>query len=183
MDVEKKVELPLTTIITDDKRKRRRCICLSIIIAAILLVALTILILALTVFKPKKPITTVNSVAVKDLDATVNLLPPRVSLNVTLDLDITIKNPNKVAVKFLNSSATLLYKGQVVGDVPIPPGEIGSDDTQQLNLMLTLFADRLLANVDVYADIIRGNLPVSTYTRISDFTKNCHRLSPRELAR
>ncbi|KAM0061393.1 hypothetical protein Hdeb2414_s0004g00135451 [Helianthus debilis subsp. tardiflorus] len=143
MDVEKKVELPLTTIITDDKRKRKRwrCICLSIIIAAILLVALTILILALTVFKPKKPITTVNSVAVKDLDATVNLLPPRVSLNVTLDLDITIKNPNKVAVKFLNSSATLLYKGQVV--------------------------DRLLANVDVYADIIRGNLPVSTYTRIS----------------
>ncbi|KAJ0681340.1 hypothetical protein HanPI659440_Chr16g0634711 [Helianthus annuus] len=142
MDVEKKVELPLTTIITDDKRKRRRCICLSIIIAAILLVALTILILALTAFKPKKPITTVNSVAVKDLDATVNLLPPRVSLNVTLDLDITIKNPNKVAVKFLNSSATLLYKGQVV--------------------------DRLLANVDVYADIIRGNLPVSTYTRISE---------------
>ncbi|XP_076955875.1 uncharacterized protein LOC143630859 [Bidens hawaiensis] len=174
MDVEKKDELPLTTILADDKynrkRKRRRCICLSVTAAMVLIIvalALTILILALTVFKPKNPITTINSVMVKDLDASVSLLPPRVSLNVSLDLTITIKNPNMAHVKFRNSSAALLYKGQVVGDVPIPSDEIGSDGTKQLNLTLTVFADRLLTNVDVYGDIIRGNLPVSTYTKIS----------------
>ncbi|KAK9054863.1 hypothetical protein SSX86_025942 [Deinandra increscens subsp. villosa] len=171
MEVEKKDVPRVTTTVAGDrnrhrKRKRRRCICLSVI-AVVLLLALIILILALTVFKAKRPITTVNSVAIKDLDASVSLLPPRVSLNVSLDLDITIRNPNKVRVKFRNSSAILLYKGEVIGDVPIPAGEIGSDGTKQLNLTLTVFADRLLTNTDVYADFIRGNLPVSTSTRIS----------------
>ncbi|KAL4572555.1 hypothetical protein LXL04_019335 [Taraxacum kok-saghyz] len=171
MDVEKKDEQPLTTIIADDnyyrKRKRRRCICLSVIAAVIVVLGLIILILALTVFKAKKPVTTVNSVAIKDFDASINLLPPRVSLNISLDLDISIKNPNKVGVKYRDSSAILLYKGQAVGEVPIPAGEIGSDDTTQMNLTLTIFADRLLTNSDVYTDVINGNLPVSTYTKIS----------------
>ncbi|KAI3770956.1 hypothetical protein L6452_02104 [Arctium lappa] len=170
MDIEKKDEQPLTTIIADDihhrKRKRRRCICLSVIVL-ILAVALIILILALTVFKARKAVITVNSVQINDFDASVNLLPPRVSLNVSLDLDISIKNPNKVRIKYRDSSANLLYKGQVVGDVPIPAAEIGSGDTKRLNLTLTVFADRLLTNLDVYADVIRGNLQVSTYTRIS----------------
>ncbi|KAI3781411.1 hypothetical protein L2E82_11425 [Cichorium intybus] len=170
MDVEKKDEQPLTTIIAEDnhrrKRKRRICICLSVIVVLVVL-GLIILILALTVFKAKKPVTTVNSVAIKDFDASVNLLPPRVSLNVSLDLDISIKNPNKVGVKYRNSSAILLYEGKAVGEVPIPAGEIGSDDTKQMNLTLTVFADRLLTNIDVYTDVIQGNLPISTYTKIS----------------
>ncbi|KAL7589133.1 uncharacterized protein LOC111885768 [Lactuca sativa] len=170
MDVEKKDEQPLTTIVADDKhrrkRKRRRCICLSVI-AVIVLLALIILILALTVFKAKKPVTSVNSIAISDFDVSVNLLPPRVSLNISLDLDISIKNPNKVGVKYRNSSAILLYKDKDIGEVPIPAGEIGSDDTKRLNLTLTVFADRLLTNFDVYSDVISGSLPVSTYTKIS----------------
>ncbi|KAJ9547489.1 hypothetical protein OSB04_020032 [Centaurea solstitialis] len=117
--------------------------------------------------RSRNPVTTVNSVEIRDLDASVNLLPPRVSLNVSLDLDISIKNPNKLPVKYRNSSANLLYKGEVVGDVPIPAGEIGSGDTKRLKLMLTVFADRLLTNPHVYGDVIRGTLQVSTYTRIS----------------
>lgn len=168
MDIEKKDQYPATTITTNNNRhKRRRKIILISLLAIILIIALIILILVLTLFKAKKPITTVNSIAVKDLDASVNLLPPRVSINVSLDLNISIKNPNKVKVKYHNSSAILLYKGQVIGDVPIPAGEIGSDRTKDLNLTLTVFADRLLTNVDVYADVIGGNLPVSTYTRIA----------------
>ncbi|GKD83173.1 late embryogenesis abundant protein, LEA-14 [Tanacetum coccineum] len=171
MDIEKKEEEPVTTIIANDnnrrKRKRRTCICISITVAIFLLIALLILILALTLFKPKKPVTRVNSIKIKHLDASVNLLPLRVSLNVSLGLDLSIKNPNKVRVKFRNSSAVILYKGQEIGDVPIPAGEIGSEGTMQMNLTLTVFADRLLTNMDVYGDVINGNLPVSTYTRIT----------------
>ncbi|GKE56931.1 hypothetical protein Tco_1496116, partial [Tanacetum coccineum] len=64
-------------------------------------------------------------------------------------------------------SAVILYKGQEIGDVPIPAGEIGSDGTKQMNLTLTVFADRLLTNMDVYGDVINGNLPVTTFTRIT----------------
>ncbi|PWA51466.1 late embryogenesis abundant protein, LEA-14 [Artemisia annua] len=168
MNIEQKEEHPLNANNNNRrKRKRRTCICISITVSILLLIALVILILALTVFKPKKPVTTVNSIKIKDLDASVNLLPLRVSLNVSLDLDISIKNPNKVHVKYRNSTAVISYKGQEVGDVPIPAGEIGSDGTKQMNLTLTVFADRLLTNIDVYRDVISGNLPVSTYTRVA----------------
>ncbi|GKB08699.1 late embryogenesis abundant protein, LEA-14 [Tanacetum coccineum] len=145
--------------------KRGRCICLSLALT-ILAIGLIILILALTVFKSKKPVTTVNSVVLNDVNATVNLIPLRVSLNVSLDVTITVRNPNKVGFSYQNSSAALLYKGHDIGNVPIPAGKIGSDDSKQMNLTLTIFADRLLTDIDVYGDVISGNFPVSTYTKI-----------------
>ncbi|KAI3759975.1 hypothetical protein L1987_50362 [Smallanthus sonchifolius] len=146
--------------------KRRTYICFSITLT-VLAVALIILILALTIFKSKKPITTVNSVAVRDVNATVNLLPPRVSINITLDVTISVKNPNKVGMTYRKSSAALRFKGHDIGSIPIPAGKIGSGDTKQMNLTLTVFADRLLTDVDVYGDVISGNFPLSTYTKIS----------------
>ncbi|KAI3788505.1 hypothetical protein L2E82_01273 [Cichorium intybus] len=172
MDVEKKDEQPLRSppLPHDQshKPKRRRCIIIcSSITGVILTIALVFLILGLTVFKAKKPVLTVGSVALEDFNVAVNTFPVRVSLNLSLALGISIENPNKVGVKYGNSSASLLYRGTEIGEVPIPAGEIGSDETKQLNLTVTVFADRLLSDSDLYRDlIINGNLPFSTYTRI-----------------
>ncbi|PWA93733.1 Late embryogenesis abundant protein, LEA-14 [Artemisia annua] len=146
--------------------KRGQCICLSLTLA-IFAIGLIILILALTVFKFKKPVTTVNSVVLNDVNATVNLVPLRVSLNISLDITITVRNPNKVGITYQNSSAALRYKGRDIGNVPIPAGKIGSDDSKKMNLTLTIFADRLLTDIDVYGDVISGNFPVSTHTKIT----------------
>ncbi|KAK9067755.1 hypothetical protein SSX86_011866 [Deinandra increscens subsp. villosa] len=150
------------------KSKRRRIICLSVSLTVLAAAGLLILILALTVFKSKQPITTVNSVAVKDVNATVNLLPVTVSVNISLDITISVKNPNRVGVTYRDSSAALRYRGREIGDVPIPGGKIGSGETKRLNLSLTVFADRLLSDVgDVYGDVMSGKFPLSSYTRIS----------------
>ncbi|KAF5820293.1 putative Late embryogenesis abundant protein, LEA_2 subgroup [Helianthus annuus] len=174
MDIEKKEEQPLrspvpTSAPSDPTRKlkRRRCIIIcSSITAVILTIALVLLILGLTVFKAKKPVITVNSVALEDFDVSVNPIPIRVSLNLSLALGIAIKNPNKVSIKYRSSSATLRYRNKDVGDVPIPAGRLGSDDTENLNLTLTVFADRLVSDSEIYRDVLRGSLPFSTYTRI-----------------
>ncbi|KVI03233.1 uncharacterized protein LOC112512539 [Cynara cardunculus var. scolymus] len=171
MDVEKKDEQPLRSphLPHDQsrKRKRRRCIIIcSSVIAVILVIALILLILALTVFKAKKPVLTVNSVELQDFGVSVNPIPIQVSLNMSLALDISIENPNKVGVKYRSSSAILRYKGKDVGEVPIPAGEIGSDTTKQMNLTLTVFADRLLSDSNIYGDFLSGNLPFTTYTKI-----------------
>ncbi|XP_023728383.1 uncharacterized protein LOC111876087 [Lactuca sativa] len=161
----------LSAIPGDDQRsrshKRRRYICLSVTICVLIAVGLLILILAFTVFKSKKPVTTVDSVVLEDVNASVNLIPPMVSVNVSLDISISVKNPNKVGIKYRNSSATLRYKGKDIGDVPIPAGMIGAGDTKQMNLTVTVFVDRLATDLDIYGDVISGNLPLSTYTRIS----------------
>ncbi|CAH1439492.1 unnamed protein product [Lactuca virosa] len=172
MDIEKKDEQPLRSsplTHTDEprQRKRRRCIiCCASVTGVILTILLVLLILGLTVFKAKKPVMTVNSVALQDLNVSFHTFPVRVSLNLSLDLGISIENPNKVGVKYKPSSASLLYRGNEVGQVPIPAGEIGSDDTRELNLTVTVFADRLLSDSDMYRDLLSGNLPFTTYTRI-----------------
>jgi hypothetical protein len=124
-------------------------------------------ILGLTVFKAKDPVTTVNSVALKDLSFDLDIAKLGVYLNVTLDVNISIKNPNKVGFKYKNSSALLNYRGRVVGEVPIPAAKISPDQTVTMNLMLTVLADRLISNSNLVSDVISGTLPLTASTRIS----------------
>ncbi|KAL4587240.1 hypothetical protein LXL04_000108 [Taraxacum kok-saghyz] len=161
MDIEKKDEQPLRSPPlpqTDHsrKRKRRRCIiCCASVTGVILTIGLVLLILGLTVFKAKKPVLTVNSVALEDLDVSFSsIIPPRASLNLSLAIGISIENPNKVGVKYQNSSASLRYRGNEVGQVPVPAGKIGSDETKQMNLTVTVFADRLISDSDMYRDLL-----------------------------
>ncbi|XP_076894038.1 uncharacterized protein LOC143546215 [Bidens hawaiensis] len=160
MDVEKR------SASVDPSRKlhRRKLIIIwSSITGAILTIALLLLILGLTVYKPKKPILTLNSLHLQDLH--VSLIPP-VSFNLSLAVNITINNPNKVTIKYQSSSATLRYKNNDVGNVPFPDGRIGADGSEDLNLTLTVFADRLVSDSDIYGDVVAGNVPFSTYTRV-----------------
>ncbi|PIN01037.1 hypothetical protein CDL12_21784 [Handroanthus impetiginosus] len=146
-------------------KTRRRCICLSVT-AVILALGLLFLILGLTVFKAKRPVTTVNSVALDDLDFSLDIARFRVLLNVTLDVDMSIYNPNRVGFKYSNGTASLRYRGTDVGVIPVPAGKIGSRDTRSMNLTLTLMADRLLSNSALYSDAISGTLPFQAYVRI-----------------
>lgn len=148
------------------KRKRRRCICIStiIILAAVVLL---IIILAFTVFKAKRPVTNINSLSLKDFDLNLDVIRLRVSLNVTLDANISVKNPNKVGFKYRNSSAIVRYRGMVVAEAPIPGGKIDADKTTTMKLTITVLADRLLSSPNLYSDIISGTLPLTTSTRIA----------------
>ncbi|XP_059668187.1 uncharacterized protein LOC132313440 [Cornus florida] len=152
---------------SSSKRMSRTKICLLVTFAVILAVVLLMVILGLTVFKPKRPVTTVNSVSLKDVDFSLDVLNgPRVHINVTVDVNLSVKNPNKVGFKYTNSSAFLKYRGEIVGEAPIPAGEISSDQTRPMNMSLTVLADRLLTNSNAYSDVLSGTLPLTTYTRI-----------------
>lgn len=147
------------------RKRRRRSICLAVI-ALILLLGIILLILGLTLFKAKRPVTNLDSVSLQDFNLSLDILRLRVILNVSLDASLRIKNPNRVGFKFSNSSALLKYRGEVVGEVPIPAGQIGARQTRSMNFTLTLMADRLLSNSQLYSDAISGSLPFTTYARI-----------------
>ncbi|KZV36198.1 hypothetical protein F511_14216 [Dorcoceras hygrometricum] len=165
MDVE---ALPLAAKkerkLTGKRRRRYICLCL---ISFVLGLGLLLLILGLTVFKAKKPTTTVDSVTLSDVEFSIDALRLRVSLNLTLDTDVTVRNPNRVSFKYTNSTCYLRYRGNDVGVVPIPAGRIGARDSRGLNVSLTLMADRLLSNSEFYSDVVSGTLPLQTYIRIS----------------
>ncbi|PPD91281.1 hypothetical protein GOBAR_DD11771 [Gossypium barbadense] len=92
----------------------------------------------------------------------------RVLLNATLDVDLSIKNPNKVGFKYRDSNAQLNYRGQQIGEAPIPAGKISADQTVPMNLTLTVMADRLIYNSRFFSDVTTGGvLPLYAVTRIS----------------
>ncbi|XP_047323879.1 uncharacterized protein LOC124927504 [Impatiens glandulifera] len=152
----------------EKKQRRRRCwfICLGLILF-VLAIAIILLVLAFTVFKAKHPVVTVNSINIKDLNIDLDILRLQVHINVSLDIDLSLKNPNKVGFKYTNSTSSLEYRGKVVGEFPIPAGKISAGKTVGMNITLTLMADRLLSNAQLYSDVISGNMSLSTHTRIS----------------
>ncbi|KAL1545365.1 hypothetical protein AAHA92_22102 [Salvia divinorum] len=148
------------------RRHRRRCICLSVT-AALLALGLLFLILGLTVFKPRRPTTKVDSVALDDLDFSVDLARLRVVLNVSLALGLTVHNPNRVGFKYRNGTALLRHRGNDIGEVPVPAGRIGSRDTRSLNLTLALMADRIISDSTLFSDVVSGTLPIQAYVKLS----------------
>ncbi|KAH7866024.1 hypothetical protein Vadar_014404 [Vaccinium darrowii] len=79
---------------------RGRNICL-VVIAVILGLVRLLVILGFTVFKTKRPVTTINSVALEDLNLSLNIAKVEAYLSVT---NLSIKNPNKVGFKYTNSN-------------------------------------------------------------------------------
>eukprot|EP01018_Ginkgo_biloba_P000534 Gb_17477 [translate_table: standard] len=146
---------------------RRPILCSAITIGILCLIALLFVILAVTVFKTKNARITVNSVKLDDIHVSLDWLRLRVNLNVTLNMDLSVKNPNKASFKFTNSTTLLYYRGATVGQALIPAGKILADRTLNMTTKLTILADRLLTDSNLLSDARSGIFPLSTSTRIS----------------
>ncbi|PQQ09448.1 uncharacterized protein Pyn_21440 [Prunus yedoensis var. nudiflora] len=120
----------------------------------------------LGMFKAKDPETTINSVDLKDLDVALNIPRLSVDVNFTLDVDLSVNNPNKVGFKYKKGNALLNYRGELVGQAIIGSGEISADQTKPMNVTLTIMADRLLGKSELYSDVVAGTLPLNTLTKI-----------------
>ncbi|KAJ9693544.1 hypothetical protein PVL29_009477 [Vitis rotundifolia] len=146
-------------------RRRTKAICITVGIV-LLVVVVVMVILGFTVFKAKDPVITVGSVSLKDFNFSVDS-KPKVNINVSLDVNVSVRNPNRVGFRYNNASALLNYDGSLVGEAPIPAGRIGARKTTGMNITISLMADRLLSNPQLYSDVLSGSLPLSTYARIS----------------
>lgn len=149
------------------RRRKRWSTCCGATVVALIGVILLVVILAFTVFKPKRPVTTVDTVGLKNLAVSIDVLRLRLEINLTLNVGLSVKNPNKVGFRYKNSSAMLNYRGKLVGEAPIPADKISAGETKPMSLTLTLLADRLLSDSHLYSDVISGEVPLSTYTKIS----------------
>ncbi|EOA24677.1 hypothetical protein CARUB_v10017950mg [Capsella rubella] len=153
---------------TNKQRRKRNCkICVCFSILLFLLIFIVILILAFTLFKPKRPVTTIDSISVDRLRASVNPLLLKVLLNLTLNVDLSLKNPNRVGFSYGSTSAHLNYRGQLIGEAPLAASRIAPRSTHPLNLTLTLMADRLLSESELLSDVMAGVIPLNTFVKVS----------------
>ncbi|KAK8960021.1 hypothetical protein KSP40_PGU020035 [Platanthera guangdongensis] len=146
--------------------RRRRYRCLLISLSIFIFLVLLIVILAVTVFRVRDATTTVNSVKLGGFSTGLNIPNLGLDVNVTLDLDLTAHNPNRVSFRYGAGTADLLYRGEQVGDAAIPPGEIGARSSEQMNVSLTIYAAKLIGETALYAEALSGSIDFQTTTRI-----------------
>ncbi|KAI4324559.1 hypothetical protein MLD38_030038 [Melastoma candidum] len=134
----------------------------------LVLVLVAVVISLVVIFKVKPPMTHVSSITPRNVTVALDLARLQVHLNMTLGVDLSLKNPNRASFEYGNSSAMLSYRGEFVGEAPIPAGEVLPNETKRMELILTVMADRLLlSNSALISDVAAGRIVFTSYTRLS----------------
>lgn len=106
------------------------------------------------VFKAKDPEVWVNGVKLADLNITYGTLVPHI--RITLDLNITVHNPNKADFTYTNGTSMLYYQKIEVGHAVIPAGKLSSGDTVTQIVRLNVEADKFLMGSNFTTDFAAG---------------------------
>lgn len=106
----------------------------SCIVATIFLifVAIVILILFFTLFKPKDPKISVNSIQLPSFSLS------NATVNFTFSQYVSVTNPNRAVFSHYDSTLQLLYSGSQVGFMFVPAGKIGAGRTQYMAATFTV---------------------------------------------
>ncbi|KAK7274295.1 hypothetical protein RIF29_15378 [Crotalaria pallida] len=138
------------------------CGCIT---ATILLLSVVIIILSFTVFRVKDPKLTTNGITLTNLDLMLNNVP-QVKLNMSLLIDLSIKNPNVAFFKLGNTTTTVYYRGVAVAEGRTLPGLVKARGTLRMNVTTDMVADRLVSSPDLVADVTKGEMNLSSYSVI-----------------
>lgn len=150
------------------RRRGRRCL---LVIGAVLLLLIVLLVvglvLALTVFKTKDPTTRLVSATLDGVASTLSFPAIQLHLNLTLDLNLLVHNPNHASFKHGQGMSILYYKGNQVGETDIYAGLIPAKGSATLLCRLTLQVDRLASKItSLIEDVMDGQLSLESSTRI-----------------
>ncbi|CAL4961541.1 unnamed protein product [Urochloa decumbens] len=151
--------------------RKRRCFiwCCGCCATTVVLLGIAALVLALTVFKVKDPILTMNRVTLEGVDGDLvdGTAGHPVSVNATLNADISIENPNVASFAFARSETDFYYAGETVGVAYAPRGEVGAGRTVRMNVTLDVLADRISPNVNATGLIFGQDYDITSYTEIT----------------
>lgn len=152
-------------------RQRKYIKCCGCVTAVFLVIAVTLLVLGLTVFHIKDPEVRMNSVTLPQLNlAAVNGTSGQ-RANITLTADVSVKNPNAASFRYTNSTSSVYYRGEMVGEAQIPSGKAKARHTLRMNLTVDIITDKILAVESLANDLKSGALAMSSFTKLSGRVK------------
>ncbi|KAK7302462.1 hypothetical protein RJT34_13352 [Clitoria ternatea] len=128
------------------------CCCLFLLFSFLALLVLAVVLVIILAVKPKKPQFDLQQVGVQYMDIIQNP-PSTASLSLTIRLLFTAVNPNKVGIKYGQSSFTVMYRGIPLGKASIPGFYQDAHSVRQV--VASIAVDRVnLLQADA-ADLIR----------------------------
>ncbi|KAG0469100.1 hypothetical protein HPP92_018428 [Vanilla planifolia] len=146
-------------------RRRLRPLLLCLLVLLLLLFA-AVLTLAL-LLRPHSPRIQLVSTTVSGISPSLSLPALRLSLNLTLTLDILVYNPNRASFSHATGTTALFYRSAHVGDADVLPGRIPSRGSAHVALEMTVDGTRLAAEAgNLLADAIAGEVALEANARI-----------------
>lgn len=156
----------------DDIEQTRRCgtrrrACLVATAIGAILFGVLVLVLALTVFKPRDPRTELVSVSVSGVYPRITFPVLRLELNVTLDVKVLVRNRNYAGFRHGVGTSIVTYRDTPIGEAEISPGTIPARGSSEVPVRLTLEVDELGSELaGLVRDVIAGEISVRTRTTI-----------------
>lgn len=150
----------------DTKHYRSSCLkCCGCALVVFGIVGITMLVLMLTVLKVKDPTMNLNYVTLKGLESAnlFNLLP---TTNLTIEADMSIKNPNAAAFKFKNAVTGIYYENVLIGEAKTPKGTAKANKTFRLKITIDVMLQTFLRVPRFLGDLTAGEMPVNTRSSI-----------------
>nr|DAD38539.1 TPA_asm: hypothetical protein HUJ06_012861 [Nelumbo nucifera] len=140
------------------KKRRWRILAVAVILSVLTLLVLCV-ILAFTVFKLKHPRTQLVSATVDGVAPRVSFPALKIELNITLDLEILVENPNRASFKHGPGKSLVFYRGKQVGEVDLAPGRIPARGSETIRARLTIEADEFVSELgNLIRDVSSGEL-------------------------
>ncbi|KAF8117102.1 hypothetical protein N665_0012s0110 [Sinapis alba] len=136
------------------------CCCLFLLFAFLALLVLAVVLIVILAVKPKKPQFDLQQVAVMNMGISSSdnpnpsvLDPTTASLSFTIRMLFTAGNPNKVGIRYGESSFTVLYKGLPLGRATVAGFYQDAHSTR--NVEATIAVDRVNLMQGNAADLVR----------------------------
>ncbi|XP_074559608.1 uncharacterized protein LOC141815557 [Curcuma longa] len=152
------------------RRRRRRRLRLLGLISLLLLILLTVIavVLALTVFKIREPSTVLVFVRVLGASPRISLPAMRLDLNLSLELNVRVHNPNYASFSHGSGGLTRLrYRGAQVGEAAVAPGRVPARGTEMVRLAATVEVDQNLTEAgQLVQDVASGVVAIDAETRM-----------------
>ncbi|KAI3964080.1 hypothetical protein MKW92_035878 [Papaver armeniacum] len=146
-------------------RRMKYVTCCGFCTAIVLIVVAIFLTLLFTLFL-RDPEIKMNKLTVVKLKFFNGTTIPDPKFNVSLVADVSMKNPNAATFKYGNSTTAVYYKGNQIGEIPIPPGRAKPRRTQQMDLPFELDTANLYTTPGIQSDAVSGVLDMTSKTRV-----------------
>lgn len=129
-------------------------ICCGVTATILLILVIIIVTLFFTVLKPKDPQIYLHPLNLENVE--VNPFPFR--LNARQGLIITIQNPNVASFRIKNSTASVNYHGELVGEIPIGETSVPAKGKLNISTFVEFKAGKILSNPYFLGDFLTGRL-------------------------
>ncbi|GLU05872.1 hypothetical protein SLE2022_229490 [Rubroshorea leprosula] len=143
------------------KKSSKFPVCL---LAGIVIICAVVLTFASIVLRPRNPDVKISSVAVKKLVHGTSSSP---FFNITLVAEITVKNTNFGNFKFQNTTGSIYYGSEVVGNLSIPEGRAGARAEEKINVTADVKYHGGSGMKNLSSDINLGLLELNSVAKLS----------------